>query len=340
MGMAMPEFPPRETPYRTTTAAGQHPLRIDRYLQQILPAISRHKVHELIESGLVLVSAGEGTPPRPVKKSFKIGAGVMIEIYFRDQRPQDIEAEDISLEIAYEDEHLLVVNKPAGMVTHPAHGHFSGTLVNALMHHLGGLHPAGLDTIRPGIVHRLDKGTSGLLVVAKTDFVHRRLTEQFSVREVKREYRALVWGRFRGIEGTIDAPLGRHPGDRKRFAVVRRGGKSAFTTYAVKETFREVSYLALRLGTGRTHQIRVHLTHEGHPIFGDAEYGGRTKRLNDLPGSRKKFYDGLLEGLDHPALHARTLGFVHPVTSEALEFAAELPPDFANVLNLLRKDVE
>ena len=311
-----------------------------------------------------------------LKKSFKVGPAQTIQIFFRDQRPQDIVAEDIPLDIYYEDEYLLVVNKPAGMVTHPAHGNFSGTLVNALMHYLGRrdegggmrdekedlktsdsseaeqddededfetydpsflLRPSPL-SIRPGIVHRLDKGTSGLLVVAKTDYVHRKLTDQFAAHDVRREYRALVWGRFKVNEGVIDAPLGRHPGDRLRYAVVRRGGKHAVTTYKVEETFRDTSLLSLRLKTGRTHQIRVHLSHEGHPVFGDADYGGRNKRLGDMPGTRKKFFLDLLEGLDHTALHARVLGFVHPMSSEWLEFAAEPPDDFSKVLKTLRED--
>lgn len=284
----------------------------------------------MIDAGLVLV---DGRVP---KKSYKIGPGERIEILFRDQPPSDVIPEDIPLEIYYEDEHLLVVNKPQGMVTHPAHGHFSGTLVNALMHHLG-MTDAG-PTIRPGIVHRLDKGTSGLLVVAKSESVHRRLTEQFSARTVKRVYRALVWGRMAEAAGEIDAPLGRHPGDRKRFAVVRHGGKTAITTYRLVETYQDTSLLALRLKTGRTHQIRAHLEYEGHPLFGDATYGGRHKRLQGMAGARRKFYGELLDLIADAALHAETLGFVHPQTGEALEFSAPLPDNFAQILNLLREE--
>jgi 23S rRNA pseudouridine1911/1915/1917 synthase len=328
----MPEPPPHptQTPFLLTTAPGQQRLRIDRYLQQALPSISRHKVHELIDAGLVLV---DGRVP---KKSHKIGPGERIEIYFRDQPPSDILPESIPLDIFFEDEYLLVVNKPQGMVTHPAHGHFSGTLVNALMHHLG-VTDAG-PTIRPGIVHRLDKGTSGLLVIAKNEQVHRRLTEQFAARRVKRIYSALVWGRFTISDGEIDAPLGRHPGDRKRFAVVRHGGKTAITTFHVEETFRDISLLSLRLKTGRTHQIRAHLEYEGHPLFGDPTYGGRQKRIAGLPGARKKLYEELLGLIADVALHARVLGFVHPVTSQELEFTAPPPDNFTQILKLLRKD--
>lgn len=283
------------------------------------------------------------------KKSYKVGPEEKIEIFFRDQPPSDVVAEAIALEIAYEDDCLLVVNKPQGMVTHPAHGHFSGTLVNALMHHLGKdeggrmkdedpILPGAGTSIRPGIVHRLDKGTSGLLVIAKNEVVHRKLTEQFSARAVKRVYAALVWGRFTSSEGIIDAPLARHPGDRKRFAVVRRGGKTAITTYKVEESFRETSFLTLRLKTGRTHQIRVHLENQGHPLFGDGTYGGRQKRLAGMAGARKKLYGELLDQIADVALHAQTLGFIHPVTGQEMEFSVPPPDNFSNILNLLRAD--
>jgi 23S rRNA pseudouridine1911/1915/1917 synthase len=339
----MPKSPIPPKSFLLTTAPGQQRLRIDRYLQQTLPSISRHKVHELIDAGLVRVE-GEVR-----KKSFKIGPGQRIEIFFRDQPPADVLPEAIPLDIYYEDPSLIVVNKPQGMVTHPAHGHFSGTLVNALLYHLtrdesGGMRdekealPGARASIRPGIVHRLDKGTSGLLVVAKTEQAHRELTEQFAARTVKRVYRAIVWGRFKTTEGVIDAPLGRHPGDRKRFAVLRRGGKSAVTTYRVEETFRETTLLSLRLGTGRTHQIRTHLEHEGHPVFGDPVYGGRQKRTAGMPGARRKFYGSLLEQIEDVALHAELLGFRHPVSGRELEFSAPPPENVANVLNLLRED--
>lgn len=279
-----------------------------------------------------MVRIGDRTP----KKSYQVGPNEHIEIFFRDQPPSDVKPEDIPLDIFYEDEHLLVVNKPQGMVTHPAHGHFSGTLVNALMHYLGMADPG--TSIRPGIVHRLDKGTSGLLVVAKTELTHRKLTDQFASRKVKRIYKSIVWGRFKENEGTIDAPLGRHPGDRKRFAVVRRGGKAAVTTYRVEETLRDLTFLSLRLGTGRTHQIRAHLEHEGHPVFGDATYGGRHKRIGGMSGTRKKFYSDLLDIMPDIALHAQVLGFTHPVSGQELEFSAPFPENLAKTLNLLRED--
>lgn len=273
---------------------------------------------------------------RPPKKSAKIGPGQLIEIFFRDQPPSDVHPEAIPLDIFYEDEHLLVVNKPQGMVTHPAHGHFSGTLVNALLHHLQ--RPSAGDTIRPGIVHRLDKGTSGLLVVAKNEQVHRKLTDQFAAHEVRRVYNALVWGRLREREGIIDAPLGRHPGDRKRFAVVRRGGKTAVTTYQVEEVFRDTTLLSLRLKTGRTHQIRAHLEHQGHPVFGDATYGGRHKRLSGMSGADKKRYADWLDTLPDVALHAATLGFIHPISGDYLEFSAARPANFERIIESLRAD--
>jgi len=314
-------------PFVLKITAGQARVRLDRYLTAALPQISRHKVQELLEAGLVTVD--DQVP----KKSHRVTPGETIAVYFRDQPPQDIRPEAIPLDIAYEDEHLVVVNKPAGMVVHPAHGHFEGTLVNALLHHLGRDETG--PTIRPGIVHRLDKGTSGLLVVAKNDVIHRHLTEQFSRRSVEREYDALVWGRFHENEGTVEAPLGRHPGDRKRFSVVR-GGKGALTRYVVRETFEALSLLTLRLGTGRTHQIRVHLSYIHHPVFGDPDYGGRTKRLGGLPGARRQLLEKLLEVMEHPALHAKTLGFIHPVLERPMAFEAGLPDDFSKALEILR----
>lgn len=305
-------------------------------MQQALPSISRHKVHELIEAGLVRVRPGLSGESRAIKKSYKVGPGEIVEVFFRDQPVHDVRPEAIPLDIIYEDDVLLVVNKPAGMVTHPAHGHFSGTLVNALMHHLG-MADAGR-TIRPGIVHRLDKGTSGLLVVAKNDVVHRKLTDQFAARDVKREYRALVWGRFKQGEGIIDAPLGRHRGDRKKIAVLRKGGKTAITTFRVEQTFVDTTLLSLRLKTGRTHQIRAHLEHAGHPVFGDATYGGRHKRLPNMSGSRKKLFEELFETIGEFALHARTLGFQHPATGAAVDFSVEPPQNFSKVLEILRKE--
>lgn len=271
-----------------------------------------------------------------VRKSWRVTGGDTVEVMFQSQEPSDILPEAIPLEIHFEDEHLLVVNKPAGMVTHPAHGNFSGTLVNALMHHLS--IQAGAENLRPGIVHRLDKGTSGLLVVAKNERVHRKLTDQFSRRTVEREYRSVVWGRFRGTEGRIETLLARHPGDRKRFAVVKRDGKEAITTYRVLESYADTAYLSLKLGTGRTHQIRVHMEHEGHPVFGDSTYGGRLKRIGHFGGARRKFYGDLLEGVEYFMLHARTLGFEHPVTNDALSFAVEPPEMFSKLLETLRKD--
>lgn len=271
-----------------------------------------------------------------VRKSWRVSGGDEVEVHFRPQDPVDIVAEAIPLDLHYEDDYLLVVNKPAGMVTHPAHGNLSGTLVNALLHHLG--RETGEDNMRPGIVHRLDKGTSGLLVVAKDDKVHRKLTDQFAKRSVEREYRALVWGRFRHDEGTIETLLDRHPGDRKRYAVSKRTGKEAITTYQVLENYVDTAYLKLKLGTGRTHQIRVHVEHIGHPVFGDTAYGGRTKRLGNFGGTRAKFYSTVLEDVEHFMLHARTLGFVHPVTNEALSFAVEPPERYIKTLELLKKD--
>ncbi|MBI4550716.1 MAG: RluA family pseudouridine synthase, partial [Candidatus Latescibacteria bacterium] len=237
-----------------------------------------------------------------------------------------------------EDDALLVVNKPAGMVVHPACGHWDATLVNALLYHCGQLSGAG-GTIRPGIVHRLDKETSGLLVVAKRDDVHSVLAGQLAARQIIRQYVAVVWGRLTPDTGSIIAPIGRHPVDRKRMAVVAEGqGRAAITHYRVTERFRWCSLLDLRLETGRTHQIRVHLAHLGHPVFGDATYGGRMKRVGGLSPADRRLATDLLEHLPRQALHAAHLRFCHPLTGETLAFTAPLPDDMAQTLDRLRKN--
>ena len=224
----------------------------------------------------------------------------------------------------YEDEYLLVVNKPAGMVTHPAYKNYSGTLVNALLYHSQSLsqpHP-----LRPGIVHRLDKDTSGLLVVAKDETTHQKLSRQFANKTTEREYRAIVWGVFKAPEGIIEASLGRSKSDRKKVAVVKEG-KYAVTEYEVMEQFAYLALLRLHLRTGRTHQIRVHLAHIHHPVFGDETYGGRKIAAGGIDGKKKAEAANLLEKISRQALHAKKLGFVHPVTKEFMRFDSELPED-------------
>jgi 23S rRNA pseudouridine1911/1915/1917 synthase len=249
--------------------------------------------------------------------------------------PPDVVAEDIPLAIVYEDDHLLVVNKPAGMVTHPAYGNYTGTLVNALLYYCGTL-PGADDTLRPGIVHRLDKDTSGLMVVAKNEAAHAHLARQFARRTITREYRAVVWGTFASPAGVIDAALGRSKADRKMMAVVV-DGKHAVTNYEVLEVFPYLSLVRLRLQTGRTHQIRVHLAHIGHPVFGDPTYRGR--RINAGPGTprQKAEVQDLLGLVNRQALHAKTIGFVHPATKKTMVFDSILPGDMQELLERLRE---
>jgi 23S rRNA pseudouridine1911/1915/1917 synthase len=230
------------------------------------------------------------------------------------------------------------VNKPAGMVTHPAHGNYSGTLVNALLHHCQALSTLN-DPLRPGIVHRLDKDTSGLMVVAKNDHAHARLARQFSRRTIIREYQAIVWGTFQAKTGKIEAALGRSKSDRKKMAVVREG-KHAVTEYTLLEQFPYLALLKLRLQTGRTHQIRVHLAHIGHPVFGDPAYNGRHPASGPGTPAQKREVQRLLDLIPRQALHAKTLGFTHPVTGEELFFDSELPPDMQALLSALKIPAE
>jgi 23S rRNA pseudouridine1911/1915/1917 synthase len=242
--------------------------------------------------------------------------------------------ERIPLDIVYEDDQLLIVNKPAAMVTHPAYAHYSGTLVNALLHHSRSL--SSLNTeMRPGIVHRLDKDTTGLLVVAKNDTAHHLLAAQFSRRTIDREYWALVWGTFQQPTGVIEASLGRSKRDRKKVTVVEEG-KPAVTEYEVLKEFDFLSLIRLKLKTGRTHQIRVHLAHIGHPVFGDPTYGGRSPTWGGLEGKRAQRAQNLLDLISRQALHAKTIGFIHPATKERVKFDSELPEDMKKVLEGLR----
>ena len=253
----------------------------------------------------------------------------------RARRLRPLLPEPIPLDIVYEDEHLLVVNKPAGMVTHPAYGNYTGTLVNALLHHCAGLSAVN-DVTRPGIVHRLDKDTSGLMVVAKTDVAHVHLARQFARRTIRREYQAIVWGALAGSTGIIEANLGRSKSDRKKMAVVA-GGKPAVTEYAVLEQFPYLSLVRLRLQTGRTHQIRVHLAHIHHPVFGDPTYNGRHMLYGPGTARQKAEVQAMLAILTRQALHARTIGFRHPATGSEVMFESDLPEDMRQVLALIRK---
>lgn len=313
--------------------------RLDVYLTNHVENATRSKVQKAIEDGFVLVDG------QVVKPSYRISPGDRIHITIPKPPPPDVVAEDIPLEVHYEDDHLLVVNKPAGMVTHPAYANYSGTLVNALLYHCNH-HLSTLNTsTRPGIVHRLDKDTSGLMVVAKDDVTHAHLAKQFADRTIDREYWALVWGPFPesttrgkigpGKTGLIEASLGRSKSDRKKIAVTS-GGKSAATEYTVLEEFDYLSLVKLKLRTGRTHQIRVHLHHIGHPVFGDPTYGGRRIAWGGTDKKKSEEVHHLLKLVNRQALHAKTIGFFHPVKKERLKFDSEVPLDFKAALDVLR----
>lgn len=288
-------------------------IRIDRYLSGELPEHSRTFLQKLIENGQVL-NNGE-----PVRSKTLVQAGDVIDITIPQPQPLKIEAEDIPLDILYEDDDVIVINKPKGMVVHPAPGHYTGTLVNALLYHCKG-HLSGINGVaRPGIVHRIDRDTTGVLVVAKTDEAHRSLAAQLAVHSMTRRYEALVYNAFPVEEGVIDKPLGRDPKDRKKFAVVM-GGRRAVTHYKVLEDLGQYAYIRCRLETGRTHQIRVHMASIGHPLLGDSVYGP----------ARSPFH------LQGQCLHAKILGFEHPRTHEYMEFEAPLPGYFEDLLRQLR----
>jgi len=312
--------------------------RIDVYLTHHIENATRTKVREAIDAGHVLVD-GER-----VKASHTVVPGEKITIALPKPPPPGVEAEDIPLEILHEDDHLLVVNKPAGMVVHPAFANYTGTLVNALLYHCRSRLSTINDATRPGIVHRLDKDTSGLMVVAKDDVTHAKLAKQFADRTIDREYWAIVWGRFAPAEtgpsltGVIEASLGRSKSDRKKFSV-NEEGKTAVTEYAVLRQFSYLSLVRLKLRTGRTHQIRVHLHHIGHPVFGDPTYGGRRIAWGGTEKKKKEAVHALLGQIGRQALHAKTIGFVHPATKAKLRFESDLPADMRNVLETLDAEI-
>lgn len=302
--------------------------RLDKYLANSLPSVTRARLKRLIDEEMITVNGSKQ------KAGYIIRPGEKIVVTFPPMRTAGLEPENIPLDIVYEDESLLVVNKPAGMVVHPAFSNWSGTLVNALLYHCKSLSDVGGDT-RPGLVHRLDKETSGLLVIAKDDVAHVKLARQLSARKMEREYRAIVWGRFKKARGTVDAPLARSPKDYQKI-IVHPDGKHAVTHYEVLEEFPLMSYLKLNLETGRTHQIRVHMASLGHPVFSDAAYGGRGKLLAGLNHTRSQFVIELLKEFKRQMLHAKTLAFIHPTTNDLVKFDSPLPEDMERLLSILR----
>lgn len=319
---------PREV-LRITVPAKQARERLDVYLTRQVQNATRNKVARAITDGFVLVNGAR------VKPSYAVSPGDHIEVTLPHPPAPKAVPEDIPLQIVYEDDSLLVVNKPAGMVTHPAYANYTGTLVNALLFHVQSLSSVNTD-LRPGIVHRLDKDTTGLMVVAKTDRAHHALAKQFAARTIRREYWALVWGGFKQRKGTIEAALGRSKRDRKKVAVME-DGKHAVTDYEVIEEFGFLTLLRLRLRTGRTHQIRVHLAHIGHPVFGDPAYGGRSPSWGGLAAAKVRQAINLLKMISRQALHAKTIGFVHPITNELMQFDSNVPEDMTTILEAIRR---
>ncbi|MCB2197779.1 RluA family pseudouridine synthase [bacterium] len=305
--------------------------RLDQLVVSRLPKISRNRVQKLIADGSITVNGN------PSKASAIVPGGSIIEVVFPHPPRPPAAPEDIPLEIVFEDEHLLVIDKPAGMVVHPAAGHSSGTLVNALLGRYQNLPNPGGPTMRPGIVHRLDKDTSGLIVIAKSDEVMTTLGRRFHDHDIEREYAAVVWG-DPPDKGTINAPLLRHPGNRKKYAVVE-GGKRAITHWKVRERYGFASLVALRLETGRTHQIRVHMAHKGWSVFGDSTYGGRMHGLARMTSFQRTIAREALDLMPRQALHARLLGFEHPVSKEMVRFEGDLPEDMATLVEYLRENM-
>ncbi|WP_324823777.1 RluA family pseudouridine synthase [Sinanaerobacter sp. ZZT-01] len=289
--------------------------RIDAALPGLISDVSRNHIQKLIEEGQVKVNGKVQS-----SKKYKVGQGDFISVTLPKPQKLKVEAQDIDLKIVYEDKDLLVVNKPKGMVVHPAAGNTEGTLVNALLYHCTNL--SGINgVIRPGIVHRIDKDTSGLLMIAKNDTAHRSLTKQLSEHTITRAYRAIVYHNFSEDTGRIDAPIGRDPKNRLRMAVTTQNGKHAVTHYTVLERFGDFTYIEAKLETGRTHQIRVHMAYKKHPLLGDEVYGPKK---------------GIF-GVKSQMLHAKVLGFIHPVSGDYMEFESDLPEEFEAVLEKLRK---
>ena len=286
--------------------------RLDKFVK--IDSLTRSAVQKLIEDGRVTVN-GETE-----RVSYKVCTGDVVEVSDFEPKELDVKPENIPLDIVYEDDELLVVNKGKNMVVHPAAGNYSGTLVNALLYHCKGKLSGINGVIRPGIVHRIDKDTSGLLLVAKTNRAHISLAEQIKEKSVKRRYICIANGVIETNRGVIDAPIGRHMSERKKMAVTSKNSKNAVTHFEVLERFCDYTYLTCRLETGRTHQIRVHLKYIGHPVLGDAVYGPKKNEFN----------------LTSQVLHAKTIGFVHPVTGDYMEFDSEIPDYFNDILNVLR----
>ena len=303
--------------FKAEYTPGEEILRIDRFLGSRLEQVSRSYLQKLVKDGAVLVNG------KPVKSSYKVENGDRIRLEIPDAVEPEIEAEPMALDILYEDSDIILINKPKGMVVHPAAGHYSGTLVNGLMAHckneLSGIN----GVMRPGIVHRIDMDTTGVLIVCKNDKAHNAIAEQLKVHSITRKYYAIVHGVLKADTGKVNAPIGRHPVDRKKMSINEKNGKEAVTHYRVLQRFRRFTFVECQLETGRTHQIRVHMASIGHPLLGDQVYGPAKVPFSGLQGQ---------------TLHAGVLGIIHPSTGEYMEFTAPLPAYFEAILKKLETD--
>jgi len=317
--------------HRFEASKGQSALRVDKFLMNMIENTTRNKIQQAAENGSILVN------DVAVKSNYKVKAGDVVRLVLAHPTyEQLLTPENISLDIVYEDDQLLVINKPAGMVVHPGHGNYSGTLVNALAYHFENLPMNSSE--RPGLVHRIDKDTTGLLVVAKTEQAMAYLTKQFAEKTSEREYVALVWGNIEEDEGTVEGNIGRHDTNRMRMAVHESDekGKHAVTHYKVLERFGYVTLVSCQLETGRTHQIRVHMKHIGHTLFNDERYGGDSILKGTTFTKYKQFVDNCFKVLPRQALHAKTLGFEHPITKEFLRFDTPIPQDLQECIEKWR----
>ena len=317
--------------YRFEASKGQDPLRVDKFLMNFIENATRNKIQQAAKQGHIWVNGTQ------VKQNYRVKAGDEVKVLF-EHPPYEflLTPEDIPLDIVYEDEVVLVVNKPAGMVVHPGHGNYSGTLINALVHHFKEL--PNNSSGRPGLVHRIDKDTSGLLVIAKTDEAMTHLAQQFFEKSTQREYLALVWGNLTEDEGTIEGHLGRNPKNRLQMTVFPEGdhGKEAITHYKVVERLGYVTLITCQLETGRTHQIRAHMKYLGHTLFNDERYGGNKILKGTTFTKYKQFVENCFKQLPRQALHAKTLGFVHPISGESICFNSDIPEDMAGCIEKWR----
>ncbi|MFH1051793.1 MAG: RluA family pseudouridine synthase [bacterium] len=339
-----------ETIFEFDIPAGQKPERLDVFLTNSMKYATRNKVQKAIDDGCVWINGKVAKSSKKIKGLDKIICKIM------KSPPIELTPENIPLEIVFEDESLLVINKPKGMVTHPGYGNRKGTVVNAVLWHIGKREAITIeldedsddeeidegrifasDAVRPGIVHRLDKDTSGLLLITKDSSLHSILAKQFEDRTIERYYFALVWGDVKNDEGTWEGDIGRNPRNRKTFAVVKKDGKTAITDYWVMERYGFITLVKVKLRTGRTHQIRVHFSHNGYPVLGDKDYGGDTVVKGGGMPETRKIAEQCLQIAQRQMLHAKVLGFTHPLSSERMRFESDLPEDFMEVLKILRK---